>query len=108
MTATMILQNDVRIGIQVIVEGERLEVQELLTLIALFLKYAIPCLITLDTLAGIAMTIIGGIQDTFLAMPRINLTPIGGRDFLTIYIGLCLISILIGTMITVYLKNTSF
>lgn len=93
------LRQDVRVGIQIIIEGEKLEVQELLTKISLFLRYAIPALTTLSTIAGFVMAVVGGIEDTLITIRA----PLGliskQRELLIIYIGLCLVGILIGAMV---------
>lgn len=94
------LRQDVRVGVQMIVEGEKLEVQELLTMISLFLRYAIPALITLSAVAGVIMTIIGEVEDTLVVIKGTPLSLISKQqELLIIYIGLRLVGILIGAMV---------
>lgn len=100
---TIALQNDMKIGVQVIIEGEKIDISELLILITLFLKLAIPSLALLSNFAGHTMAVIGGVEDalSFIAsaLPKINYLPIGRRDLLIVYIGLCLSGILISEMV---------
>lgn len=96
---TAIMQNDMRIGVQIVIEGERMEITELLVLLTLFLKLAIPALVVLQTFAESFISIIGSIKGAWGALPKFDFTPIGKQNFLIIYIGLCLIGILIGVMI---------
>lgn len=94
------LRQDVRVGVQMIVEGEKLEVQELLTMISLFLRYAIPALLTLSAVAGTIMAIIDGVEN---ALITVRAAPLGliskQRELLLIYVGLCLVGILIRAMV---------
>lgn len=94
------LQADVRLGIQVIVEGDKIEVQEFLTMLSLFLRYVIPAMITLGTAAGVIMAIVGSVEDTLIVIKK---TPLGliskQRELLIIYIGLRLVGILTGAMV---------
>lgn len=105
---TIALRNDMRIGIQVIVEGEKIDISELLVLITLFLKLAIPTLTLLSNFAGCTMAVIGGVEDALTlfadALPKINYLPIDRRDLLIVYIGLCLLGILISEMMKVKVK----
>ncbi len=96
---TAIMQNDMRIGVQIIIEGERMEITELLVLFTLFLKLAIPALVALQTFADPLISIVGSIKGAWVGLPKIDFTPIGKQDFLIIYLGLCLAGILIGVMI---------
>lgn len=94
------LQTDVRLGIQVIVEGDKIEVQEFLAMLSLFFRYVIPTMITLSTAAGVIMAIVGSVADTLIVIKE---TPLGliskQRELLIIYIGLRLVGILIGAMV---------
>lgn len=94
------LQADVRLGIQVIVEGDKIEVQEFLAILSLFLRFAIPALTTLNTVFGVIMVIVGSAEDTLIAVKGAPLGLISKqRELLIIYIGLRLVGILIGAMV---------
>lgn len=49
MPTAIVLHNDVRIGVQIIVEGEKLDLTRLLTLLNLFLELVVPVMMTVRT-----------------------------------------------------------
>jgi len=87
MTSAMTLHNDVRIGVQIIVEGEKLDMERLITLLTLFLELIIPTM--LATQAGIIV-----IKDISKAW---SINPIR-KDISILYYGILLLTILIGVL----------
>lgn len=96
MTVSTTFNQDVRIGFQVVVEGEKLEVDRFLTLLSLFLEVAIPALVTVQA-AGIAMmAIMGGLQDGLNLIS--NIWGALNKDLLLVYWGLRLSILLVGVL----------
>jgi hypothetical protein len=65
---TLTMTKDMRIGVQIVIDGEKIEVEQFLTLLTLFLEYAIPALTTLQHVGLILMAIIGGIYDGYTVL----------------------------------------
>lgn len=61
----MVLTQEVRIGVQFIVQGDRIEIEKLVNLMALFLEIAIPALLALQNAGIVLMAVVGGLQDAF-------------------------------------------
>lgn len=93
-TSAITLHNDVRIGVQVVVEGEKIDITRFLTLFSLFLELIIPTMLATQAAITVASTLKADISKawTSLSPSRIR------KDLSTLGWGILLLTILIGVL----------
>lgn len=72
---TALVTQETKIGIQFVIQGDRVEIEKLVSLVSLFLEISIPALLALQNAGIVLMAVIGGFQDTFREIKAIKLPP---------------------------------
>ncbi len=93
-TSAITLHNDVRIGVQVVVEGKKIDIERFLTLFSLFLELIIPTMLATQA----TLTVLGALKtDILKAWTSLSPTRIR-KDISIIRCGILLLTILIGVL----------